>query len=157
LGLCGLIFLADGCAPAGSASPTAPAIPSVNSNVVQPAAEIATGHNVKPPVSRLKSFPRFQDVADQLGIAFTYANGTSGRALMVEATGGGAGWLDYDRDGRLDLYLCQGGNPAATSLDAEPPDQLYRQAENQQFECVTSPSGIVEPRYSQGVAVGDFN
>ena len=32
---------------------------------------------------------------------------------MVEASGGGAGWLDFDGDGLLDLYLCQGGNPAS--------------------------------------------
>ena len=55
--------------------------------------------------------PRFDDVALNSGIEFSYDNGASPRRLMVEATGGGAGWLDVDRDSYLDLYLVQGGSP----------------------------------------------
>ncbi len=102
-------------------------------------------------------FPRFQEVAEELGIHFTYSTGKTGRSLMVEATGGGAGWLDYDGDGRLDLYLCQGGNPASETPEREPSDQLYRQAESGQFLCETDFAGISERRYSQGVAVADFD
>ena len=109
------------------------------------------------PAVRLTSFPKFEEVSASLGIDFIYANGASGRVLMVEATGGGAGWLDYDGDGRLDLYLCQGGNPAAETHDSEPQDQLFRQLDSERFDCVTIQSAIRERRYSQGVAVADFN
>jgi hypothetical protein len=76
---------------------------------------------------------------------------------MVEATGGGAGWLDYDGDGLLDLYVCQGGNPATTLPDQEPGDQLFRQIEPGRFVCVTDDAHVNERRYSQGVAVADFD
>lgn len=106
---------------------------------------------------RLKSSPMFMDVAGQIGVDFTYTNGATGLALMVETTGGGAGWLDYDSDGLLDLYLCQGGNPQRTSLDSEPRDQLFRQVEPGRFQSVTMVGGLDERGYSNGVAVGDFD
>lgn len=76
---------------------------------------------------------------------------------MVEATGGGAAWLDYDRDGLLDLYLCQGGNPATEARDAEPLDQLFRQRDSGLFVRSTDAATIVERQYGQGVSVADFD
>lgn len=101
--------------------------------------------------------PQFRDVASELGVDFTYQNGAVGKSLMVEATGGGAGWFDYDGDGLLDLYLCQGGDPAAGHRDQEPLDQLFRQEAPGQFVAVTDPARIIEQNYSQGVAIADFN
>ena len=57
--------------------------------------------------------PRFADVHEEAGLQFVFDNGSSRAKLMVESTSGGAGWLDYDRDGWWDLYLPQGGNPFA--------------------------------------------
>jgi hypothetical protein len=76
---------------------------------------------------------------------------------MVEASGGGAGWLDVDGDGLLDVYFCQGGNPATDTPDEEPSDQLYRQVAPGRFECITIEARISERRYGQGVAVADFD
>jgi hypothetical protein len=76
---------------------------------------------------------------------------------MVEATGGGAAWLDYDRDGLLDLYLCQGGNPATEARETEPLDQLFRQVEQGRFVLTTDPAAIVERQYGQGVSVADLD
>ena len=122
--------------------------------------EIVTAHNIavqSPLKLRLKTFPFFQDVASESGVEFTYHNGKTGLALMVEATGGGAGWLDFDNDGRLDLYVCQGGNPATKDRTSEPMDQLYRQIATGHFVTVTESSGIREQYYGQGVAVADFD
>ena len=120
----------------------------------------ATSKSVQGSTTRktpLTSFPRFSEVAHEIGLEFTYTNGATGRVLMVEATGGGAGWLDYDGDGLLDLHLCQGGNPASEQLAQEPVDQLFRQIEPGRFVSVTLSSGVLEQRYSQGVAVADFD
>ena len=106
---------------------------------------------------RLTTFPRFAEVAAHVGLDFTYSNGASGRVLMVEATGGGAGWLDFDGDGQLDIYFCQGGNPASEDRPSEPIDQLFRQVEPGRFVAVTEPARIAEHQYGQGVAVGDFD
>ena len=107
--------------------------------------------------SRLTTFPLFRDVADELGLHFVYKDGETGLALMVEATGGGSGWLDFDNDGLLDLYLCQGGNPASQDRSLEPLDELHRQVEPGKFVAVTESASIRDWYYSQGVAIADFD
>ncbi len=148
-----------GCSSNASSSPSTSApidkIEHAVTPLVQGAKATLTPKPIHPP--RLASFPRFTEVAQALGVEFTYANGATGRSLMVEATGGGAGWLDYDGDGLLDLYLCQGGNPASEHREQEPLDQLYRQVEPGRFLATTSPAAITETQYSQGVAVADFD
>ncbi|MBC7965403.1 MAG: CRTAC1 family protein [Fuerstia sp.] len=109
-----------------------------------------------PEQSPLQS-PRFREVQHELGIDQTYANGAAGEELMVESTGGGAGWLDYDRDGAVDLYLNQGGNPKTIGQQSNPSDQLFRNWRGRVFRNVTVAAGIHEPRYSQGVAAGDLD
>ena len=52
--------------------------------------------------SRSIDAPLFRETSAESGVDFVYENGVGGR-LMVEGTGGGAGWLDYDRDGQWDL------------------------------------------------------
>lgn len=95
--------------------------------------------------------------AQDAGIDFTYLNGASGKALMVESTGGGCAWLDYDRDGWPDLYLGQGGDPAAPSEETRPNDRLYRNQGNGSFHDVTTGAGIEEHGYGQGVVAGDYD
>ena len=52
-------------------------------------------------------------------LPFSYERGETGAAWPVETTGGGVGLLDYDGDGRLDLFFAQGGPaPAATAQSA---------------------------------------
>ncbi|MEK6260409.1 MAG: CRTAC1 family protein [Planctomycetota bacterium] len=100
---------------------------------------------------------RFEDVASQLGIQHRYDNGAAGQSLMVEATGGGAGWFDFDLDGRLDLYLTQGGNPAKPGSPEQPPDRLFRQVDEGSFRDVADRAGTAERGYSQGVVMADFD
>lgn len=99
----------------------------------------------------------FASVAGEHGLDFIYENGGHGQLLMVESLGGGAGWVDFDRDGLLDVYLCQGGDPAAIDLVTRPNDRLYRQQPSGQFAIVSEPALIQEFEYGQGVAVGDFD
>lgn len=95
--------------------------------------------------------------AEDSGVDFSYLNGTTGRALMVESTGGGCAWLDYDRDGWPDLYLVQGGDPAAPSEESRPIDFLYRNKGAGSFINVTSAISIEERGYGQGAAAGDYD
>ncbi len=102
-------------------------------------------------------FPQFADVAEIRGIHHVYDNGASPKALMVESTGGGCGWLDYDRDEQLDLFLTQGGQPDAPPHAPRPPDSLYRQRDSGQFLEVALLAGVGDRGYGQGVAIGDFD
>ena len=46
----------------------------------------------------------FADAGAAAGIDFVHYNGFSGSYYYVETFGAGAAFLDYDGDGRLDLY-----------------------------------------------------
>ncbi len=99
---------------------------------------------------------RFVDVATEHGLSHVYHNGEAGRSLMVEAIGGGAGWLDYDRDERWDLYLVQGGDPATADRQGQPADRLFRN-DGQAFRDSTDAARLAERGYGQGVAIGDYD
>lgn len=101
----------------------------------------------------------FTDVASDLGVDFTYVSGAVGKSLMVETMGGSAGIIDYDNDGRVDIFLCQGGDPTAPfSDDKQPADALFRQVELNRFVNIHSHLHLaVNYRYSMGVAVGDYD
>lgn len=100
---------------------------------------------------------QFTSVAASSGMQFTYTNGARGNVLMVESTGGGAGWLDFDVDGRPDAYFCQGCDPVQSQSPNQPLDAIFRQVAGSQFESTTSAARIDERRYGQGVCIGDYN
>jgi len=103
--------------------------------------------------------PRFIDVARESGLDFTYFNDAeSGHWLIVEVMGGGAAWLDFDLDGWLDLYLTEGCRlESARDGDGEHRDRLYRGRGSAGFQAVAAAAGVVDDRYGQGVAVGDYD
>lgn len=108
---------------------------------------------------------QFQNAASQAGLHFTYLNGSRPETAgehMYEATGGGVGVLDYDLDGWPDLHFTQGGNwPPPSAPLANPQslylDRLYRNVGGEKFEDVTTQTGLLEDRFSQGIAVGDLD
>src|SRR6185295_11176535 len=46
----------------------------------------------------------FADITAKAGIRFQHVNGAAGKKHLYETMIGGAGWLDFDGDGFLDLY-----------------------------------------------------
>jgi len=101
--------------------------------------------------------PVFDDVAQSAGLHHTYETGDKKLLLMVQPTGGGCGWIDFDRDGNWDLYLNQGGDPSLPASAIQPSDQIFRNLSDGQFQSVTELARIDARDYSQGVAVGDFD
>lgn len=100
---------------------------------------------------------RFKEIQKDVGIEFVYQNGMKGYSLMVETTGGGVSWLDYDLDGNQDLFFCQGGDPTKGPLPEQPIDMLCRQLDPSRFQVVTGDVGVKEHGYSQGISAGDFD
>jgi enediyne biosynthesis protein E4 len=50
----------------------------------------------------------FVDVARSAGITFQHDNAASAEKYLIETMGSGCGWIDYDQNGLLDLYLVNG-------------------------------------------------
>ena len=50
----------------------------------------------------------FVDIGRESGLDFVHTNGASGDYFLFETMGSGAAFLDYDLDGRLDIYLVDG-------------------------------------------------
>jgi hypothetical protein len=79
--------------------------------------------------------------------------------------GGGVAMLDYDNDGRLDLYFTNGARlddpmPKGAMPDKRDPkfwNRLYHQKQDGTFEDVTERAGVKGEGYSMGAAVADYD
>ncbi|HEX7377720.1 MAG TPA: FG-GAP-like repeat-containing protein, partial [Pirellulales bacterium] len=102
----------------------------------------------------------FRDVAPASGVDFTYFRGCeagAGDGRMFEFAGGGTAVVDFDLDGWPDLYFAQGCRWPPVAVQTEFLDELFRNLDGRRFRRVRVEAGIVEDRFSHGVAVGDFN
>jgi hypothetical protein len=79
--------------------------------------------------------------------------------------GSGVALLDYDGDGRLDIFFANGARiddpmpPGAPLVKDDPRywNRLYRQKPDGRFEDVTVEAGLAGEGYGQGIAVGDYD
>src|SRR5260221_14077773 len=51
---------------------------------------------------------RFVDVAAKAGLTRVLLSGRPDKDHLLDSSGGGVAFLDYDKDGRLDVYLVNG-------------------------------------------------
>jgi enediyne biosynthesis protein E4 len=122
------------------------------------AAAVGVGHahhSVRPSSS---ATVQFRDIARPSGITFRHDNAATPSKYLIETMGSGCGWIDYDQDGLLDLYLVNG---AATRLYTPPRplrSALYRNNGDGTFTDVTEKAGVgAEGLFGMGVAVGDYD
>jgi len=111
---------------------------------------------------------QFVDVTKAVGLPFVHQNSATSNKYLLETMGGGVALLDYDNDGRLDMFLTNGAKIDDPMPDGRQPDKtdakywnrLYRQASDGTFADVTEKAGLTgmpQNRYGMGVAVGDYD
>jgi len=103
----------------------------------------------------------FQEIGKEIGIDFVHSIGEKELNNIIESSGGGAAFLDYDQDGYIDLYVTSGtwieGFCKEEKPEKMPHNHLYRNKGDGTFEDVTDKAGVGGHCYSMGVTVGDYN
>jgi hypothetical protein len=87
---------------------------------------------------------RYTDVASRAGLHFKHDNAATPQKYLIETMGAGSGWIDYDNDGLLDIYLIQGADTPVYKALHPLRSALYRNNGDGTFTDVTSKSGINE-------------
>jgi enediyne biosynthesis protein E4 len=131
--------------------------------VAAPARLLAQGvasHTVKPVARPAPSgrpfYAHFVDIASAAGLnAPVVYGGVDSKKYILEATGCGCAFIDYDNDGWMDIFLLSG-----TRLTGDPPDatnRLYKNNRDGTFTDVTERSGLKAVGWASGVCIGDYN
>jgi len=98
-----------------------------------------------------------RDVTRQTGITFRHTDGGNGRYYIVETVASGVATLDYDGDGRIDIYFLNGRPLRGTPADRRAKNALYRNLGGFRFADVSQQAGVADPGYGLGVCAGDFD
>jgi enediyne biosynthesis protein E4 len=102
--------------------------------------------------------PLFEEIpAAASGISWRHVNGRTPEYYLPETTGAGCGFVDYDNDGWMDIYLVNSGN--CDFFTPSPPlrNALYHNNRDGTFTDVTERAGVTSGGYGMGVAVGDYD
>ena len=98
----------------------------------------------------------FVDVAREAGLTAPTIYGRSDfKDYILEATGCGCAFIDYDNDGWMDIFILSG-----TRIDGNPPEatnRLYKNNRDGTFTDVTDKAGLRDVGWAAGVCVGDYN
>jgi hypothetical protein len=100
----------------------------------------------------------FTDVAAQVGLSRVIFAGRPGKDHLLDSAGAGVAFLDYDRDGRLDLYVPNGWKIEAGRIAERGRHALYRGLPDGTFRDVTSEAGVSgEGCWGTGVVAADYD
>jgi|SRR5579872_1939022 len=100
----------------------------------------------------------FTDVARASGLTFLHDNAASTEKYLIETMGSGCGWIDYDQNGLLDIYLVNGTATRLYMPQRPLRSALYRNNGDGTFTDVTERAGVgAEGLFGMGVAVGDYD
>jgi enediyne biosynthesis protein E4 len=100
----------------------------------------------------------FVDVAHAAGLnAKTIFGGEHKNKYLLETTGCGVAFYDYDNDGWLDIFLVNGSRLEGFPAGQEPISRLFKNNRDGTFSDVTTKAGLGHSGWGQGVCVGDYD
>jgi hypothetical protein len=108
---------------------------------------------------------RFEEVAAQAGVSFIHSFGAAKLGSLLESTGAGAVWFDYNNDGLLDLYVTS-GKPLGPGLhpyplrkqpQTPPTNHLYRNDGKGRFTDVTQQAHVGGDLFSMAAIAADYD
>ncbi len=100
----------------------------------------------------------FVDIAMRAGLtAKTVAGDEKRKKYIIETTGSGVAFIDYDNDGWPDVFLVNGSTLAGFPKGQEPTSHLYHNNGDGTFTDVTKKAGVALTGWGQGVCAGDYD
>lgn len=114
----------------------------------------------EPPLSTSTRIPRiqFQDIAAKAGLTARHVTGGDfDKQYILETTGSGVAFIDYDNDGWPDIFTVNGTTLAGFPQGKEPSNHLYHNNRDGTFTDVTKQANLERTGWGQGVCVGDFD
>jgi hypothetical protein len=114
------------------------------------------------PIPAASRYPAYENVTEKSKIQFQHSFGEQKLSSILEATGSGCVWFDYNNDGQLDLYALSGrylegvtDHSKADGKDAT--NHLYRNNGDGTFADVTAQAGVAGKGFAMGVTAGDYD
>jgi len=100
----------------------------------------------------------FVDIAARAGLAAkTVAGGEKIKKYIIETTGSGAAFFDYDNDGWPDIFLVNGSTLEGFPKGQEATSHLYHNNGDGTFTDVTKKAGVALTGWGQGLCAGDYD
>ena len=101
---------------------------------------------------------RFINIAAESGLSTRLVSGSEKlKRYIIEANGSGLAMIDFDNDGRLDLFIVNGSRLEGFAGAATPTNHLYRNTGGKSFEDVTRKAGLERSGWGNGIAAGDID
>jgi enediyne biosynthesis protein E4 len=102
---------------------------------------------------------QFTNVAREAGLRTkTIFGGETANRYLLETTGCGVAFFDFDDDGWLDIFLVNGTRFEAKWAQGEAPtNRLYKNNRDGTFTDITLKAGLARTGWGQGCCVGDYD
>jgi len=109
------------------------------------------------------TLPQFVDITASAGISFVHSIGDDELSNIVESSGAGCVFFDYDNDGDLDIYLVNGryletvSSARGRHLAGQLKNALYRNNGDATFTDVTEKAGVGDTGFGMAAVAADYD
>jgi len=93
--------------------------------------------------------PDFRDIGKESGLTHSFPNGgDKSKDYIIETTGSGVAFIDYDNDGYPDIFVLSGDGGT---------NRMYHNDHNGRFSDLTAELGLTSSGWAEGVCAGDYD